>query len=281
VLLRPLPEIFILLRTHPILTLVGDGGAKTCRGSFGAVAAIDTIRILQVSGSAAGPDPRSYRSEGYAMAAIVLAISILLDTLTLPRPCRFAIHLYSDNLGLIKRISAMQTWKNHYPSTALLSEWDILSVILTIIRNLPSVPLVQHVEGHQDDDQPTHLLPLPAQLNCEADALATQALEAIPTPIPIVPVFPSAICQLDIRDATITRRHASALRWAATTPAMVAYLCARNDWTQTVYDSVCWSAFSTARNTLISPRFAPNFCHRHLPVGIKAHQNASKGSSRD
>jgi hypothetical protein len=84
VILLPLPEIFPLLRRHPILTRVGDGGAKTCRGSFGAVAAIATIRILTVAGPVAGPDPRSYRSEGYAMAAIVLAITILLDTLSLP-----------------------------------------------------------------------------------------------------------------------------------------------------------------------------------------------------
>jgi hypothetical protein len=101
-LLVPLPEIFTLLRNHPILTLVGDGGAKTCRGSFVAVAVIDTIHILTVAGPAAGPDPRSYRSEGYAMAAIVIALSHLLDTLSLPRPCRFAIHVYSVNEGLVK-----------------------------------------------------------------------------------------------------------------------------------------------------------------------------------
>jgi hypothetical protein len=166
------------------------------------------------------------------MAAIVLAVSILLDTVSLPQPCRFTIHLYSDNEGLTKRISAMQQWTNHYPSTALLSEWDILSVILALINKLPSVPLVQHVDGHQDDDQPVHLLSLPAHLNCEADSLATQALEEMPSPIPLVPVFPSAVCQPDVRDATTTRRHVSALRWAATTPAMVDYLCERNDWNQ-------------------------------------------------
>jgi hypothetical protein len=210
------------------------------------------------------------------MAAIVLAVSILLDTLSLPRPCQFVIHVYSNNEGLTKRISAMQTWSTHYPSTALLSEWDIMSVILAFIKKLPSVPVVKHVDGHQDDNNLVHLLLLPAQLNCEADALATAALELIPSPIPIVPVFPSAVCQLDVRDSTITRRHVSALRWAATTPAMIDYLCERNDWTPEAYASVCWSSFSTARHTSVGPRFVPKFCHRHLPVGVKAHQNASK-----
>jgi hypothetical protein len=155
--------------------------------------------------------------------------TILLDTLSLPRPCRFTIQLFSNNEGLVKRIASMQKWETFYPSSALLSEWDILSVILAFLKKLPSVPLVQHVTGHQDDDQPVHLLPLPAQLNCEADALTTLALDAISSPIPLVPVFPSAMCQLDIREETITRRHASALRWSATTPTMIDYLCDRND----------------------------------------------------
>jgi hypothetical protein len=128
---------FTLLRIHSILTLVGDGGAKTCRGSFCAVTAIDAIRIITATGPAAGPDPQSYRSGGYAMAAIVITISILLDTLSLSRPCHFAIHLYSENEGIVKRISAMHTWATFYPSTALLSEWDILSVILEFLKKSP------------------------------------------------------------------------------------------------------------------------------------------------
>jgi hypothetical protein len=57
------------------------------------------------------------------------------------------------------------------------------------MKLLPSDPLVQHVKGHQDDDALVCTPPLPAQLNCEADALATESLEATPAPIPLVPVF--------------------------------------------------------------------------------------------
>jgi hypothetical protein len=49
-ILLPLAEIVTLLETSSTLTLVGDGGAKTCRGSYGAVAALDSIRILQIKG---------------------------------------------------------------------------------------------------------------------------------------------------------------------------------------------------------------------------------------
>jgi hypothetical protein len=62
-LVRPIGEIAQLLSTTTTLTLVGDGGAKSCRGSFGAVAALDAVRILRVKGPVSGPDPRSYWAE--------------------------------------------------------------------------------------------------------------------------------------------------------------------------------------------------------------------------
>jgi hypothetical protein len=239
VFLLPLPEIATLLTTAPLLTLVGDSGAKTCRGSYGTVAALNEIRFLSVQGPAAGPDPCSYHAKAYAMAALVLAIVLLVESFSLPRPCLFAIHMFSDNEVLVKHIVKMQHWKTFYPSTVLLPEWDLLSIILTYLKLLPSDPLVKHVKGHQDDEVPVCILPLPAQLNCEADALATESLDAILAPIPLVPVFPSAVCQLDIRDATSTRRLQSALCWSAATPDMVAYLKDRNKWDQSQYDLIC------------------------------------------
>jgi hypothetical protein len=188
-----------LLRSNQLLTLVGDGGGKTCRGSYGgAVATIRIHLILTVQSSAQGPDPRSYRAEAYAMAALVLAVVILPESFNLPRPCQFEIYLYSDNQGLVDRIVKMKTWKSLYPSATLMPEWGVLSIIMDYLPRLLSDPLIQHVKGHQYEDAPVHTLPLPAQLNCEADALATESLDAIPEPIPIVPVYPSSVYQLDV-----------------------------------------------------------------------------------
>jgi hypothetical protein len=71
-------------------------------------------------------------------------------------------------------------------------------VILELIPQLPVQPSMQHVKGHQDKEAPVSTLPLPPQLNCEADSLATEALITIPSPIPQCLVFPSAVCQLDV-----------------------------------------------------------------------------------
>jgi hypothetical protein len=75
------------------------------------------------------------------------------------------------------------------------------------------------------------------------------------------------MCQLDSQEEK---------RWLAMTQAMINYLSERNDWNPSEYDSVNWNVFSTARNTSVSPQFVPKFCRCHLPVGEKAHQNASK-----
>jgi hypothetical protein len=85
-LLHSLPEIYSLLRMNQLLTLVGDGDAKTCCGSYGDVAAIGIHWIFTVQGPAPGPDPRSYREEAYAMAALILAVIILLESFCLPAP---------------------------------------------------------------------------------------------------------------------------------------------------------------------------------------------------
>jgi hypothetical protein len=76
-MVRPIAEIVQLLETTTTLTLVGDGGAKTCRGSYGAVASLDSIRIIKVKGPVTGPDPRSYRAEAHAMAAILICVVLL------------------------------------------------------------------------------------------------------------------------------------------------------------------------------------------------------------
>jgi hypothetical protein len=99
----------------------------------------------------------------------------------------------SDNQGLVDKIQEMMEWETFYPSSAFVSEWDVLSVILAYIPQFPLLPIVDHVKDHQDKDAPVATLTLPAQLNCEADALTTSTLVAIVAPIPQRPVFPSAV----------------------------------------------------------------------------------------
>jgi hypothetical protein len=86
------------------------------------------------------------------------------------------------------------------------------------------------------------------------------------------------VCQVDIQESTVTRRLPTAMRESATFPVLIKYLKVRSNWDEATYTSICWPAFSSARFTSVGPRFVPQFCHRHLPVGVKANRNDSKYS---
>jgi hypothetical protein len=212
------------------------------------------------------------------MAAIIIFVVLLHQCAPHHETHYSAMDLFSDNQGLVETITKMRAWNMLYPSTALESEWDILSVISTYIPLLPLPPTVQHVKGHQDEGVPVLSLPLPAKLNCEADALATAALLAIAAPLPLSLVFPSAVCQLDVADATVTRKVQATLRFSTMAPALSQYLRDRNDWDEATYDSVSWPAFSSARLSTSNSRFVPKYSHRHLPIREKANRNDPKYS---
>jgi hypothetical protein len=59
---------------------------------------------------------------------------------------------------------------------------------------------------------------------------------------------------------------------------MEEYLLEHNQWDQSQFDAICWPAFTSASNNTVSPRFVPKYCHRHLLVGVKVHQNDPKYS---
>jgi hypothetical protein len=100
---------------NPHSSLVGDGGAKTGRGSFGAVAALNSTRILHSKGPVKGSDPPSYRSEAYAMTSIVPALVVFFQMSPAPLPLVTPIELCSDNEGLVKKLNQMLEWRTLYP----------------------------------------------------------------------------------------------------------------------------------------------------------------------
>ena len=58
-------------------------------------------------------------------------------------------------------------------------------------------PTVEHILGHQDKDKPYQELPLPAQLNCDADKMAAEFLnDNHDINFKNAPVFPNSGCQL-------------------------------------------------------------------------------------
>jgi hypothetical protein len=257
-----------LLRT---LLLVSDGGTDGNIGSTGWVIA-DSLdnRFINGSSSVPGFDPWSYRAEGYAM---VSGLSFLHHL------CLFYQHLnqlpvkklYCNNLGLVRKLTHFFTYRLAPIKCVLHSEYNVLAQSFLLLQAYSVTPEIFHVKGHQDDKTPYANLPLPAQLNCDADKLATTELRSLPNLIRGVPLFPSANVQLLVAGQSVTRNLPSAIRRSFGYHRLIKY-CARFQWTKSTIDSISWDDFFVAFRSCYSHRdFAFKFCYRLLPTGKTLH----------
>jgi hypothetical protein len=142
-----------LLSSHCLL-LVSDGGADGSRGSTGWIVSDNTgQRLIQGSGSVPGLDPRSYRTEEYAM---VSGLTVLKHS------CLFCGHinmlplqkLYCDNLGLIKKVSYFFMYRLAKVKCVRHSEYDVVNQIFRLLQEYTVTPEINHVKGHQDNKIP-------------------------------------------------------------------------------------------------------------------------------
>ena len=81
-------------------------------------------------------------------------------------------------------------------------EWDVLQAIHTVMDKMKEKPELEWVRSHQDDNEVSELNQA-AQLNIEADALATQGLNTLDSR-PKVPMDPTLEVLLHHRGQTIT-----------------------------------------------------------------------------
>ena len=106
-----------------------------------------------------GLEPGSYRAESYGMLSLMLYLDYYLRFFNVQVSEHVEHLFYSDNKGLINRISfAMnRSWDN--PNHCLSSEYDLESGIVDILHRLPVTFSYHHVKGHQDDDKVVEDLP--------------------------------------------------------------------------------------------------------------------------
>jgi hypothetical protein len=150
-------------------------------------------------------------------------------------------------------------------------------VILSTYKDLALHFSFLHVYSHQDDNAPVETLTLETRLNIEADRLATEYMVQDQVRRPTVALFPSAKAQLLINEKTITRKLPQAIRFAAGSIGIRAYLRERNEWTEPILDSVNWEAHGAGHSHHRPQRcYLIKLCHRHLPLGQKLHRRNAK-----
>ena len=228
-------EAYDALISSSSLLLVSDGGADNSIGSTGWIALDDTgWQLIQGSGSVPGLDPRSYRAEGLTGLTVLKHISTFCGRLQLP-PLR---RLNCNNLGLVKKVSYFSKYHLAPVKCVLHSEYDVLFQAFQLLNAYPTQPGILHVEGHQDDKIPYINLPLPAQLNVDADRLATRELFEQPNLIHHVPLFPSSKVQLPLGGTSITHDLHSGSYPKTPRLLTTSSLHARTFWLDRVYNPV-------------------------------------------
>ncbi len=262
------------------VTMVSDGAADHLQGAAGWVIAVSEVRVATGTCPVPGYDPRSYRAEGYGMIAGLLFIRHL---------CLYCQHLnqlpllnmFCDNKGLVKKINKLCSFRLAPSTASLHSEYDVIAMIHDLIKDMPISPIISHVKRHQDDHSDYYNLPRPAQLNCDADVLATRELKEYPTTCNLVPLLPAAKVQLSLCGRTVTRNLPATIRRQHGLRLLKTYLHERFRWRNNTIESIHWEAFSKAFRARYKFRsFNFKNCFRLLPTGKTLHRRSSRFDSR-
>jgi hypothetical protein len=132
----------------------------------------------------------------------------------------------------------------------LSSEHDLESGVVDVLKRPPVTFSCNHVKGHQDANTAAADLPWEAQMNCHANARATDCLENWSEPSKIVPFIPASKVSLSNAGATITRNAACRLGLAASSPALEKHIMSKNGKNDWIFHSVEWDAQAKALGAL-------------------------------
>ena len=203
----------------------------------------DESIAMQLEGDAPGtPEMHSaFRSESYGILGTITFLKLQHDYLNINWPANKKLHLYCDNKGLIQRLN------NHLhspitPREYLLTDSDVELQILWSFDALQQTGIhirLFHVKGHQDNTIPYDELSRPAQLNVQADKLATIQLKKKQRSTPYYRL-PASKVMLVINRQEITAGFKFFIRNAYLTPDLRTYMIDKFNWHATVPDMIWW-----------------------------------------
>ena len=263
------------------LRAVSDGSTWfQTQGSFGWILSSDTGERLAIGmGPARGPKPNSFRSEGYGMLALLSFLKRIAEFINLHDPWEGILATDSKSLIDTVRIPTPSNQSHVHGSTykrpldPLTPEWDVVIGVQSLLREMPGLQL-QHIKGHQDERREFHRLPLLAQLNVEADALANKYQRDHGGFQPHVLFTTWAGVHLILPSGTVTSKYESALRFQASAQPLKEYIRIRNNWSVQTCDTVNWTAHGKSlRSHLPRKTHLVKLVHGILPINSKIHRH--------
>ena len=180
-----------------------DGGADKGVGSFGWILQTENSKkLLSGMGTVDGDSPTSFRTECNGILAILCIWSCLSDDNLVTKEHR--LKLLCDSKSAVKKIEKILKWPNYFIGRDA-AESDILYCIKFVANRFHGHIEIEWIKGHQDQNHTRSELSIEAQMNVEADRLATKALLTA-SPRPITRLRAPAQCNLILRRKSITSR---------------------------------------------------------------------------
>ena len=263
---------------------VSDGSVwNDNQGAFGWTLSTDQgDRMARCMGPARGVNIDSYRAEAYGMLSILCFLKRLTEFIGQGDEWHGIIATDSQSL-----LDTIMDGKYKHATTdepqacavkplqyldVMAPDWDITSRIVRTAQQMKGMEL-QYIRGHQDRTHTYAQLSLLAQLNVDADAMATQYQRHHGNPRPHVLLTDTAGVVLNTPDGSITKNFAPTIRYQASAPELQKYIQERNKWTPQVFQYINWPAHRTSLRARIDKRtHLIKFVHGILPTGKVLHR---------
>jgi len=200
--LVPYHEVLHTVCTESVM-FASNGGATSPKASFGWVLSTNQGRRLpHLSGPAYGAHSNSYRAEGYGILSVMRFIfwvqSFVTGTLSESR-------LHCDNKSMVASSQEVPAEWKRTPNSTQASDYDVLADIWATrdLSQTTACPAVLHIKGHHNKKTAYEQLPLPAQLNVDANKLAGDYMAAHPNKdYTVVPMLPTSGVKLHLPAGT-------------------------------------------------------------------------------
>jgi hypothetical protein len=212
----------------------------------------------------------SHRAEAYGRISILLFLVRYVEYRGKPYSTSLQAITYCDNSGVLTTEKRLKRGVES-PYRQLNPDHDALVTIAESSAKLPENFRTKHVHGHQDNALEYEELSRPAQLNVDADELATTALQSAlaegataPQMIPL----PSCQAYLLNREGCIISIH---IRLSMPEENLKNHLQRHQGWTDNTINRIDWESFAKPRAKL-TPNlmvFSTKLSSDWLPVAVR------------
>lgn len=277
---RDLEEFCEITSNLSTIIIVTDGGVRKKNGTFGWIISTRRGRRLASGmGPVQGSDINSYRAEATGVKAAVHFVQKAHIHNKSKMTGELLILL--DNIGVVQKLNSIRKFYIAEFASAKDPEWDIINSCIQSFKSLPEQPVVEHILGHQDNKLHYWELSLNAQLNVDADGVATEAFATYKEAAPLAHFDPKSKVQLNIKHRTITSEYTKTLRAECNRPRLLAYYAQRHQWQSGTHSKIDWETFGTIYRHFHGRRqFYNKFCFRQLPTGKRLHRRTPKYDER-